>query len=178
MTQKVLNGDTPELPWIAKARALIGTTEIKGSKHNPTIIGMAKDIGINWIVTDETPWCAVFVGHILKQSGLAYQATALARNYSKSVKALDKTKPCYGAVAVFWRGTPKGQDGHIGFVVGLDKNIKGNWLILGGNQGDSVSIISLSPARLLHQFWPSIAPSEHRYNLPITTASSSSQKVD
>ena len=46
--------------------------------------------------------------------------------------------PWFGSVAVYSRG--KGQ-GHVGFVVGVDA--AGRYLVLGGNQGDSVSVAAL-----------------------------------
>ena len=43
---------------LLKAVELYGTTEIVGPKHNPVIMGWAKEIGIEKIYTsDEVPWC-------------------------------------------------------------------------------------------------------------------------
>jgi len=42
--------------------------------------------------------------------------------------------------------------GHVGFVAGADRN--GNLLVLGGNQGDAVSINRFSRGRVLGYRWP------------------------
>lgn len=44
-----------ELPWILEVRKYIGLKEIKGSKHNPTIIGWLKHLGAWWF-NDEESW--------------------------------------------------------------------------------------------------------------------------
>ena len=52
-----------ELSWISEARKCIGLREIKGTKHNPTIIKWLDDMGkyskesTAWWRDDETPWC-------------------------------------------------------------------------------------------------------------------------
>lgn len=47
----------PELPWIAEARRHIGQREIKGTRHNPFIVGIWAATGVSWFLDDETP-CA------------------------------------------------------------------------------------------------------------------------
>lgn len=156
-----------ELPWIAEARKHIGKKEIKGSKHNPWIVGIWSAVGAGWFKDDETPWCAGFVAYVLKACGFkilgpATVARALAwADYS--VPTL-KNRPAYGAIAVKAR---KG-GGHVGFVVGKDQH--GNIMILGGNQGDMVKISPFKPADISHYRWPSIAPGESRYDLPLLTS--------
>ena len=49
-------------PWMDFAKALIGVKEIPGTKHNPEILQMWKDLKRSGIKDDETPWCAGFVG--------------------------------------------------------------------------------------------------------------------
>lgn len=45
-----------ELPWIAEARALVGTKEWPGQKTNPVISGWLRKLGSAWL-DDTTPWC-------------------------------------------------------------------------------------------------------------------------
>lgn len=58
-----------ELNWINTARQFIGLREVKGTKHNPTIIQMLDEMGKfsnearAWWRDDETPWCGLFVGY-------------------------------------------------------------------------------------------------------------------
>ncbi|MGE9658889.1 hypothetical protein ACQP6C_10405 [Snodgrassella alvi] len=48
-----------ELSWISEARKHIGLREIKGAKHNPTILAWLKynKESTAWWRDDETPWC-------------------------------------------------------------------------------------------------------------------------
>lgn len=152
---------TPELPWIAEARKYVGVREIVGKKHSPIVVGFWESIKASFR-DDETPWCAGFVGAVLERSGFKSTRSAAARSYN--TYGVQLTRPAYGCIVVFWRGSPTGFSGHVGFVVGQDAN--GNLMVLGGNQGNQVSIIPFSRSRVLSYRWPSIAPAELRYNLP------------
>lgn len=70
-------------------------------------------------------------------------------------------RPAYGCVVVFSREG----GGHVGFVVGRDKN--GNLMVLGGNQGDAVSIRPFPVSRVTCYRWPSAYPSSGRFVLPL-----------
>lgn len=149
--------------WLTLARAYIGVREIKGPRHEPRILKWWTAIKAPFR-DDETPWCGAFVGGVLSQAGLPIVAGgAAARNWLKLPSKL--TKPAVGCVVVFWRGSRDGASGHVGFVVGEDR--AGNLMVLGGNQGDAVNIKPFSRARVLGYRWPSIAPHEERYLLPI-----------
>lgn len=54
----------------------------------------------------------------------------------------------YGAVGVFSRGP---SSGHVGFLVGEDDTC---FHVLGGNQGDAVSVTRIEKSRLLASRWP------------------------
>jgi uncharacterized protein (TIGR02594 family) len=56
-----------------------------------------------------------------------------------------------GAVLVFERSG----GGHVGFYVGEDKT---NYHVLGGNQGDRVSIMRLEKSRCIARRWPTGRP--------------------
>lgn len=92
-----------------------------------------------------TAWCAAYVGATLNQVGLQGTGKLNARSYLDWGEAVDEPKP--GDIAVFSRGDPNGWQGHVGFFKGYDEN--GNILVLGGNQGDSVSVAPYSADRLL-----------------------------
>lgn len=152
-----------ELPWIAEARRHIGLAEIPGKAHNPTIIRWLAELKA-WWRDDETPWCGTFVAHCLRVAGRDlpmhwYRASA----YAAYGKALDT--PAYGCIAVLSRQG----GGHVGFVIGKDRN--GNLLLLGGNQGNRVSVAAFSPSRITRFVWPSwhgakLNPQPERYQLP------------
>lgn len=151
-----------EFPWIAKGRALIGTTEIKGGKHNPEILQMWKGIKRGGIKDDETPWCAAFVGAMLERSNIRSTRFESAKSYLDWGVPLDV--PVYGCVAVFTRVG----GGHVGFVVGQTES--GDLLILGGNQGDAVNIKAFKSDRVSGYRWHSGFGAIPKMMLPIGSA--------
>ena len=46
--------------------------EIPGPGNNPEILAFFKEIGHEWVKTDETHWCAATVNAILKRSGFPH----------------------------------------------------------------------------------------------------------
>ena len=123
--------------WVRAALGEIGVREIHGSKHNPRVITyMNATKWGKWVHDDETPWCAGFIGWCMVQAGLP----EMIPDYSLGAKSwlhagVSAHKPVFGAIAVKSR---KG-GGHVGIVVGQSRG--GKWLyILGGNQGDEVSV--------------------------------------
>ncbi len=149
--------------WLMLARAYIGVREIKGPRHEPQILKWWTAIRAPFR-DDETPWCGAFVGGVLEEARLPIVAGgAAARNWLKLPITLNKA--AVGAVVVFWRGSRDGASGHVGFVVGKDRN--GNLMVLGGNQGDAVNIKPFARNRVLGYRWPSVWPDESRFRLPV-----------
>jgi len=160
-----LSTPLPELPWIAAARSKIGEREIKGTKHNPFIVGIWSAVGAGWFKDDETPWCAGFVAWSLKQAGkpiLGPSKVAGAKNWAEYGVKINA--PAYGCIAVKTRDG----GGHVGFVVGKDQH--GNLMVLGGNQGDMVKISPFKKSDFFAFRWPSIYPDAGRFNLPLLTS--------
>lgn len=169
-----------ELIWVQNARAKIGTTEIKGEKHNADILKMwevaykAKGQAVPTpFKNDETAWCGGFMGYVFAVSDLAHHIPnhfPMARSWLSVGTPLDK--PAYGCVAIFWRGSKGGQYGHVGLVVGKDK--QGRLMILGGNQSDQVNIMALDVGRVLGYRWlgKHALPHNDRYNLPVLVSNS------
>lgn len=161
-----------ELNWVANARKMIGTKEIKGTAHNKQILHMLdsafKATGQKtWIADDETPWCGTFVGYVMAESGLNKHIPKdfyRARAWESAGTKLDK--PAYGCVVVFSRQG----GGHVGIVVGRDNH--GNIMVLGGNQGDMVCIKPFARSRVTAYRWCGTQPhpSPVRYDLPILTS--------
>jgi uncharacterized protein (TIGR02594 family) len=149
--------------WLDTARAYLGQREVKGPHHNPHVLKWWKKIGAPF-ADDETPWCGAFVGGVLAETGLKpVAAGAAARAWLKLPVKLDRA--AVGAVVVFWRGSPGGGQGHVGFVVGRDQS--NNLMVLGGNQGDAVTIKPFSRNRVLGYRWPGVYPYESRFDLPL-----------
>ena len=128
------------------ARDYIGLEEYPGARHNQTILDFAKATGNDWVETDEVPWCASFVGAVLAQAGLQGTGRLNARSYTSWGTKVDLNDAAMGDVVVFWRGSRDGWQGHVGFYAGQQGD---NVLVLGGNQGNAVSIAPYPKARLL-----------------------------
>jgi uncharacterized protein (TIGR02594 family) len=134
------------------ARNFIGTREIVGRRHNPVVVGWFKDVGHSWVNDDETPWCAAFVGAMLKNTGFRYTGKLNARSYADTpsntkVKLADAEE---GDIVVFERGN-NGWSGHVAFFVRqTDKSI----LCLGGNQNNEVNEKWYGKNRLIGVYRP------------------------
>lgn len=92
-----------------------------------------------------TAWCAAFVNASLGQAGVEGTGKLNARSFLDWGQEVDQ--PQKGDVAVFSRGDPNGWQGHVGFFDGYNED--GTIRVLGGNQGNAVSIASYSPDKLL-----------------------------
>lgn len=153
--------------WLREARRHTGLTEIPGKRHNPAIINWLATLRA-WWSDDETPWCGTFAAHCCRTAGRDIpQHWYRARAWADAGTRLQE--PAYGCIAVFERAG----GGHVGFVVGQDA--QGNLLVLGGNQGNRVSVAKFSRARVLAYVWPSENgqpryPDASRYRLPPVAA--------
>lgn len=92
-----------------------------------------------------TAWCAAFVNSTLKQAGKQGTGKLNARSFLDWGEGVDT--PQVGDLAVFSRGDPSGWQGHVGFFKGY--NPDGSINVLGGNQGDSVSVKPYAANNLL-----------------------------
>jgi uncharacterized protein (TIGR02594 family) len=119
--------------WMAEAWRELGQSERPGSSHNPRIVAMFDELGHSG-QSDETAWCAAFVGACLERAGIASTRSLMARSYEQW--GLANAAPTAGAVAVLRRGSDPAH-GHVGFLVGAsDTHI----YLLGGNQSDAVTV--------------------------------------
>jgi uncharacterized protein (TIGR02594 family) len=145
----------PILPWLEEAHNLVGTKEVLGNRDNPVILDWAKNLDISYS-GDEVPWCGLFVAHCL---GSALPTEVLPGNplgARQWRKFGDPVEPRLGSVLVFWRESPNGSLGHVGFYTGEDGTA---YRILGGNQDDKVCIMWIAKDRLLASRWPRVADS-------------------
>lgn len=134
-----------KLPKVLHAAFLhIGLKEGAGVANNPTIMGWAKDIG-GWVVNtynaDSVPWCGLFMAHCASQAGYPHKGNVLsARHWA--TWGIKQDVAMLGDVLVFSR---KG-GGHVGLYVGEDADC---YHVLGGNQGDAVSIVRILKSRCI-----------------------------
>lgn len=123
----------------------IGTKEVVGPKNNPLIMNWVKELGVGHVFADEgVPWCGLFVAYCMKAAGRAYP-THFYRAKEWGVwdgLGLAGGGQKFGDVLVFWRDG----GGHVGFYVGEDKSA---YHVLGGNQGDAVSVVRIAKQRLI-----------------------------
>lgn len=143
---------TPTDPrWLIEAKSLFGTTEIPGPTHSSKIRGWLAKLGA-WWSDDETPWCGTFVAHCLQASSLPFPKDFYrAKSWSAYGSLLRRDRLAPGAILVFERIG----GGHVGFYVGEERNY---FYVLGGNQGNRVSVVKIAKARLIASRWPKDEP--------------------
>lgn len=133
-------------PWILEASKHMGLKEIPGTKHNPTIVGWLQKLKA-WWSDDETPWCGVFVAHCFRECKIE-----LPKNWMRALAWADwgvrLDKPIPGCVVTFSRQG----GGHVGFLVGETPD--GFLAILGGNQGNAVTVAKFARSRVHSYQWP------------------------
>lgn len=134
-------------PWLSLAEKELGQSEISGFLHNKRILEYHAATTLK-ASSDEIPWCSSFVNWCLLECGFGATRKANARSWLEW--GVDLRFPPCGAIAVLKRGNNPVQ-GHVGFLVfdGRDKI-----QILGGNQGDKVSIASFPKKDVLGYRWP------------------------
>lgn len=137
--------------WLTIAVGHIGLKEIVGPKHNSTILGWLAKLKA-WWKDDETPWCGTFVAECLSSANLPIIKNWMrAKDWAAYGSNLRLSRLARGAILVFAREG----GGHVGFYVGEDMT---HYHVLGGNQGNAVSITRIAKARLIAARWPKDVP--------------------
>lgn len=140
------------------AQRYIGIAEMKGNKDHPLIQWWLSLCGFDTETHDEVAWCSAFVNGIAWELRLPRSKSAAARSWLGVGVLVDSINSAIvGDVVIMRRGegTQPGPEvlnavGHVGFFAGL--SIEGNITkvhILGGNQGNSVSIQSFPAVQIL-----------------------------
>jgi len=126
---------------LLKAVELYGVTEAIGSKNNPVILGWAKELGIDKVYNEDSiPWCGLYIAIVMQRAGRQPVKDPLwAANWANF--GVESKTPMLGDVLVFTRQG----GGHVGLYAGEDNQA---YHVLGGNQGDKVSIVRIAKARL------------------------------
>lgn len=132
---------------IAFDELLLDIREIPGEEHNPRILqylATVSGLGVKQMLADETAWCSAFVNWCMIQAGFVGTNKANARSWERWGRAVGN--PNKGAVAVLWREHVDSWKGHTGIYVGEQADLV---YILGGNQGNEVSIKGYQKQRVL-----------------------------
>jgi uncharacterized protein (TIGR02594 family) len=135
--------DSPDAtPWLDLAYRKKGMHE---TVNNASLRAFLKSDGGTVGDPAKIPWCGDFVETCI---ALTLPDEVLPQNPYSAINWLKfgkETSPKKGAILVFWRGSPTGWQGHIGFYVGEES---GYFHVLGGNQSDSVTITKIAKSRL------------------------------
>lgn len=136
--------------WLQIALGELGTSEVRGGE-NPRIIEYHAHTSLK-ASEDEVPWCSSFANYCIDKSGLNGTKQALARSWLKWGEKIEDYRR--GAVIIFQRGNSQTL-GHVAFVL---RDLGDRVEVIGGNQGDCVSIASFPKNVVLGIRWPSTQP--------------------
>ena len=136
----------------------LGVKEIQGSGNNQRVVEYHKFASKSNKVEqpDSVPWCSSFVCFVVEHCIPAFNNpdgkpmsstnSMMARSWEKWGISTKKY-PMAGDIAVFWRGSKTGWQGHVAILLRVNKD--GSLVCIGGNQNDEVNITTFSASRLL-----------------------------
>ena len=128
-----------------KLLSYYGLEEVPGVEANPIILGFFKNIGQEWVQSDETAWCSAFMNSCAKDLDLPYSGKLDARSWLEvgtpflpNLTDLLYTFPD-NSILVHWRVSRGDWRGHVSVPIRAELNKNRIW-VLGGNQGNMVNI--------------------------------------
>ena len=135
------------------AQRFLGITEGAGAMHNPLVLAMLK-LDARWVEDDETPWCSAFLNFVCFVIEVQRSRSLAARSWLLVGASIPLTDAQVGwDVVVLTRGGGKqpgpsvlSAPGHVGLYAGQDAT---HVLVLGGNQGNAVSLARFPKSRIL-----------------------------
>jgi uncharacterized protein (TIGR02594 family) len=137
------------------AQRFVGeVAELPGAKHSPFIQWCHESCGLGSDQPDETAWCSSFVNRMAWLLRLPRSKSAAARSWLGIGTPVDRNSAQIGDVVILSRGggsqpgpeVTSGAPGHVGLFAGWEH---GRVRVLGGNQGDRVSIASYPAEQIL-----------------------------
>lgn len=137
--------DTPN--WLTIAEKELGIHETPGIENTARIVEYHQLTRLK-ATDDETPWCSAFINWVMNRAGFEGTESAVAKSWlgwGVSLKV-----PAFGCVVVLSRGHK--WQGHVGFYIGSPS--PDTIRVLGGNQGDKVSIQNFPKSLVLGYRWP------------------------
>jgi len=137
-------------PWLLLAMKQLGCREIVKDSLNPVVRAFFEFTTFPpKLVNKKTAWCSAFACTMLEKAGYRSPHSAAAKSFL--VFGREIVKPRRGAILVFTRGAADAATGHVGFYVGETAE---ELLVLGGNQGNCVSVQRYPKSRLMAVRWP------------------------
>ena len=140
------------------AARFLGVHEIAGHADHPLIQWWLSRVDLPIATHDEIAWCSAFVAGIAWQLDLPRSESASARSWlhiGSPVASLDVAQPKAFDVVILTRGNPPqppasvlNAQGHVGILADVDRT-GARVQLLGGNQGDAVSVQWFNADRIL-----------------------------
>lgn len=157
-----------QIPWVKEMEAVLGLHEVKDRQR---LSAWLRSDGKTLGDPAKLPWCGDAMDSALAlalpgepRPGDLGKNPYWALNWSWLGK---ECRPCFGAIAAFKRPT----GGHVGILVGQTTS---HFLVLGGNQGDSVSRVLIDKARCKAIRWPATYANP---NTPLPLVNSSGMPI-
>ena len=138
------------------ALRFLGVAEAAGGASNPAVLAMLK-LDAPRVHDDAVPWCSAFVNWTAWVAGYERSRSLRARSWLRAGEAVeDAADVRAGDVVVLkrGRGPQPGPEviaapGHVGYVFEAPSRGAGKVRVLGGNQGDRVSVKAFPTGRVL-----------------------------
>lgn len=136
------------------ATRFLGVQEAAGAAANPAVLWFLQSCDAS-VTRDEVPWCSGFANRVAWLLGLPRSRSLAARSWltvGRAVEPIANAQVGFDVV-VLKRGAndagpevTSGAPGHVGLFYGFDGE---QVLVLGGNQGDRVSVARFPRSRIL-----------------------------
>lgn len=135
------------------AERFIGVKELPGKKDNPFIMSMLK-LDNSWPENDEVPWCAAFCNYVAWLLRLPRSKSLRARSWLRVGTPIHPADAQQGFdVVIFKRGSGEQPGPEVieapGHVAWFSAQYDNQVYVLGGNQGNSVSVANYPLTRVL-----------------------------
>jgi uncharacterized protein (TIGR02594 family) len=134
------------------AHRFVGMKEVSGSLNNPAILAMLR-LDNEWPTDDAVPWCSAFTNYVAWLLNLPRSKSLLARSWLVVGRAIELADARAGFDVVILRRSNNPLAGHVAFYGGVDRDPLTRNItqvhLLGGNQGDSVSLEPFEASRVV-----------------------------
>lgn len=136
-------------PWLVQAGLDLGVSEIAGARHNPRIVLAHRRAGLDPAdQTDETAWCGSIMGLWVGEVGNA-PPKGFASAKAWESWGTKRSVPVMGSVLTYKRTGGSGR--HVCLCAGV---VDGNVWVIGGNQGNRVSLVCRGTEKPAAVRWP------------------------
>lgn len=137
------------------ALRFLGAKEVAGQASNPVVLAMLR-LDAPRVHDDAVPWCSAFVNWTAWLARFERTGSLRARSWLRAGEPVERAADVRaGDVVVLARGRGKqpgpeviAAPGHVGYVFEVPAGA-GRVRVLGGNQGDRVSVKAFPAARVL-----------------------------